>query len=186
MANRRVDGEAPVPAFQPVVSSPPPSEPCMRVPPHTALHGLERSPAPTATVVSEVPAAHSGSSAPVFTGGLLPSNRAAYPLDSFALQAAFPPSLVARDCHDYYESSATPRRPQRTVRLPRARLGGHRRGASHVHSYAGRQGRRSAVPRRHRRGLPQPGPRPRPPEQQPVGRDGPRTETRGPSTPNSP
>lgn len=28
--------------------------------------------------------------------------------------------LVARDCHDYYGSSATPRRPQRTVRLPRA------------------------------------------------------------------
>ena len=33
---------------------------------------------------------------------------------------AFPPSLVARDCHDYYGSSATPRRQQRTVRLPRA------------------------------------------------------------------
>jgi hypothetical protein len=27
--------------------------------------------------------------------------------------------MVARDCHDYYESSATPRRQQRTVRLPR-------------------------------------------------------------------
>jgi hypothetical protein len=27
---------------------------------------------------------------------------------------------VARDCHDYYGSSATPRRQQRTVRLPRA------------------------------------------------------------------
>jgi hypothetical protein len=26
---------------------------------------------------------------------------------------------VARDCHDYYGSSATPRRQQRTVRLPR-------------------------------------------------------------------
>ena len=35
---------------------------------------------------------------------------------------------------DYYGSSATPRRQQRTVRLPRARgPGGHRRGASHVH-----------------------------------------------------
>jgi hypothetical protein len=34
---------------------------------------------------------------------------------------------------DYYGSSATPRRQQRTVRLPRAKLGGHRRGASHVH-----------------------------------------------------
>jgi hypothetical protein len=35
------------------------------------------------------------------------------------LWTAFPPSLVARDCHDYYGSSATPRRQQRTVRLPR-------------------------------------------------------------------
>ena len=35
---------------------------------------------------------------------------------------------------DYYGSSATPRRQQRTVRLPQARrLGGHRRDASHVH-----------------------------------------------------
>jgi hypothetical protein len=42
--------------------------------------------------------------------------------------------MVARDCHDYYESSATPRRQQRTVRLPRPRrVGGHRRDASHVH-----------------------------------------------------
>jgi hypothetical protein len=76
-----------------------------------------------------------GSSAPVFTGDLLPSNRVACSLDPFALQTAFPPSLVARDCHDYYGSSATPRRQQRTVRLPQAqRPGGHRRGASHVHS----------------------------------------------------
>jgi hypothetical protein len=35
-----------------------------------------------------------------------------------------------------------------------AGVGGHRRDASHVHSYAGRQGRRSAVPRGHRRKLP--------------------------------
>jgi hypothetical protein len=37
---------------------------------------------------------------------------------------------------DYYGSSATPRRQQRTVRLPRTRRGGsggHRRDASHVH-----------------------------------------------------
>ena len=39
--------------------------------------------------------------------------------------------------------------------------------------YAGRQGRRPAVPRRHRRRLPQHGPRPRPPERKPVGRDDP-------------
>jgi len=43
------------------------------------------------------------------------------------MQPAFPTS-------DYYGSSATPRRQQRTVRLPRARrFGGHRRDASHVH-----------------------------------------------------
>jgi hypothetical protein len=59
----------------------------------------------------------------VFTGDLLPSSRAAYSLDPFALQTAFPSSLVARDCHDYYGSSATPRRQQRTVRLPQAPKG---------------------------------------------------------------
>ena len=64
-----------------------------------------------------------GSSAPVFTSDLLPSNRAACSLDPFALWAAFPPSLVARDCHDYYGSSATPRRQQRTVRLPQTAKG---------------------------------------------------------------
>ena len=69
------------------------------------------------------PPSSSGNGAPVFTGDLLPSNRAAYSLDPFALQAAFPPSLVARDCHDYYGSSATPRRQQRTVRLPRTPKG---------------------------------------------------------------
>jgi hypothetical protein len=30
---------------------------------------------------------------------------------------------VARDCHDYYGSSATPRRQQRTVRLPQTPKG---------------------------------------------------------------
>ena len=35
---------------------------------------------------------------------------------------------------EYYGSSATLRRQQRTMRLPRpSRTGGHRRGASHVH-----------------------------------------------------
>jgi len=133
--SRRVGGEAPVPAFQPVVSSPPPSEPDLRVPPHPALHEhIGRSPARAASVVSEVPAPRLGNGAPVFTGDLLPSNRAACSLDPFALWTAFPSSLVGRYSHDYYGSSATPRRQQRTVRLPRAKLGGHRRGASHVHS----------------------------------------------------
>ena len=70
----------------------------------------------------------------MFTGDLLPSNHAAYSLDPFALWTAFPPSMVGRYSHDYYGSSATSRRQQRTVRLPQARgLGGHRRDASHVH-----------------------------------------------------
>ena len=74
--------------------------------------------------------------APVFTGVLLPSSRAAYSLDPFALWTAFPPSMMGRDSHDYYGSSATPQRQQRTVRLPRtpnSGFGGHRRDASHVH-----------------------------------------------------
>jgi hypothetical protein len=121
---------------------------------------------PLAQLALEVkyPLPVSGNGAPVFTGDLLPSSRAACSLDPFALWTAFPPSLVARDCHDYYGSSATPRRQQRTMRLPRAKLGGHRRDASHVHSYTGWQGRRPAVPRGHRRALPQHGTRPRPPE----------------------
>jgi hypothetical protein len=61
----------------------------------------------------------SSNDAPVFTGDLLQSDRAACSLDPFALRTALPPSPVARYCHDYYGSSATSRRQQRTVRLPR-------------------------------------------------------------------
>jgi hypothetical protein len=72
---RRVGGETPVPALRPVVSSPPPSEPDLRLPPHPALHEhIERLPARAASVVSEVPAPVSGNGAPVFTGDLLPSS----------------------------------------------------------------------------------------------------------------
>ena len=126
-----------MPAFRPVVSSRPPSEPDLRVPPHPALHehkdwGRIRHPLVQRTLVVKYPLK---SGAPVFTGDLLPSSRAAYSLDPFALWTAFPPSLVGRDSHDYYGSSATLRRQQRTVRLPRTQWsGGHRRGASHVHS----------------------------------------------------
>jgi hypothetical protein len=59
----------------------------------------------------------------VFTGDLLPSSRFAYSLGPFALWTAFPSSLVGRYSHDYYGSSATPRRQQRTVRLPRTPQG---------------------------------------------------------------
>jgi hypothetical protein len=175
-----------MPALRPVVSSPLPSEPDLRVPPHPALdeHWSGR-PLVQLPLSVKYPLPVTGSSAPVFTGDLLPSNRAAGSLDPFALQAAFPPSLVARDCHDYYESSTTPRRQQRTVRLPQTPdcgLGGHRRDASHVHSSTGWQGRHPAVPRGHRRALPQPGTRPRPSEQSSDGRDGPEQQP-GPITP---
>jgi hypothetical protein len=127
----------------------------------------------------------SGNGAPVFTGDLLPSNRAACPLDPFALGTVLPPCPVGRDSHDYYGSSATPRRQRRTVRLPQTQgSGGHRRGASHVHSSTGRQGRRPAVPRGHRRAPPQHGARPHPSEREPDGQDGPHRE-RGPSVPTA-
>jgi hypothetical protein len=66
---------------------------------------------------------HSCSGAPMFIGDLLPSSRAACSLDAFALWAALPPSPVGRDCHDYYGSSAAPRRQRRTVRLPHTLAG---------------------------------------------------------------
>jgi hypothetical protein len=47
----------------------------------------------------------------------------AYSLDPFALWTAFPPSMAGRYSHDYYGSSATPRRQQRTVRLPQTPRG---------------------------------------------------------------
>jgi hypothetical protein len=57
-STRRVGGEAPMPALRPVVSSPPPSEPDVRLPPHPALHEHnERSLARAAGAEREVPAA---------------------------------------------------------------------------------------------------------------------------------
>jgi hypothetical protein len=124
--------------YRPVVSSPPPAEPDLRLPPHPALHehiewGRVRHPLVQRALVVKYPLE---SGAPMFTGDLLPSSRAACSLDPFALWTAFPPSMMGRDSHDYYGSSATPRRQQRTVRLPRTPnggSGGHRRDASHVH-----------------------------------------------------
>jgi hypothetical protein len=109
-----------------------------------------------------------GNGAPVFTGDLLPSSPATCSPDPFAMWPAFPTAA-------HYGSSATPRRPQRTVRLPRT----HKRvrrappGRFPRSPSTGRQGRRPAVPRGHRRAAPQHTARPRPPDQQPDGRDGP-------------
>jgi hypothetical protein len=87
-------------------------------------------------------------------------------LDPFALWTAFPPSPVGRDSHDYYGPSATPRRQQRTVHLPRtkARRAPPRRfPRSLICRSAGSAP--SCTPG-HRRALPQHGPRPRPPDHQ--------------------
>jgi len=67
---------------------------------------------------------------------------------------------------DYYGSSATPRRQQRTVRLPRTPegVGGHRRDVSHVHHRpVGRVGAQ-LYPGGLRRALPQHSTRPHRPE----------------------
>jgi hypothetical protein len=99
-----------VPALRPVVSSPLPSEQDLPISPHPALHKqLERSGrscSQPSSVKYSLPV--SGSGAPVFTGDLLPSDRAAGSLDPFALQAAFPPSLVGRHSYDYYWSPPRP------------------------------------------------------------------------------
>ena len=78
-----------MPALRPVVSSPLPSEPDLRVPPHPALreHWSGR-PLVQLPLSVKYPLPSSGSSAPVFTGDLLPSNRAAGSLDPFALYVA--------------------------------------------------------------------------------------------------
>ena len=64
-----------MPAFRPVVSPPPPPEPCMRVPPHTALQERERSPARAANLVGEVPVPIMNNGALIFTSDLPPANR---------------------------------------------------------------------------------------------------------------
>jgi hypothetical protein len=89
--------------------------------------------------------------------------------------------------HDYYESSATPRRQQRTVRLPQTPTAGSAGTAGALHTFTHRPvGRVGAqlYPGGHRHALPQHGARPRPPEQQTVGRDGPQRK-RGPSAPTA-
>ena len=90
---------------------------------------------------------------------------------------------MGRYSHDYYGSSATPRRQQRTVRLPQApRAWRAPPGRFPRSPLTGRQGRRPALPRGHRHGLPQHGPRPRPPDRETDGRDGP-DRVPGPSAP---
>ena len=75
-----------MPAFRPVVSSPLPSEPDLRLPPHPALHEhWSGRPLVQLALSVKYPLPLSGSGAPVFTGDLLPSNRAAGSLDPFAL-----------------------------------------------------------------------------------------------------
>jgi hypothetical protein len=121
---RRVGGEAPMPAFRPVVSSPPPAEPDVRLPPHPALHEHNsRLLARAARAGFGVLAAVRQRCADIHRRPPpIRSCRGAH-LDPFALRTAFPPSPVGRYCHDYYGSSATPRRQRRTVRLPHTLAG---------------------------------------------------------------
>jgi hypothetical protein len=94
------------------------------------------------------------------------------------MRPAFPAS-------DYYGSSATPRRQQRTARLPQTR--GVRRappGRFPRSPLTGRQGRRPAVPRGHRHTAPQHTVWPRPPERKPDGQDDPQ-QKRGSSAPTA-
>ena len=171
---------------------PPPAWPDRR--PGSTNHGTcarhPQMPTRAACAGSEVPAPapprRSGTDAPVFTGDLLPSNRAACSLDPFALQAAFPPSLVGRYSHDYYGSSATPRRQQRTVRLPQTPKGSAGTAGTlptFTHRPVGRVGAQlypGGIAARYRntaRDLDRP-------NSQPIGRDGPEQQP-GPSTPTA-
>jgi hypothetical protein len=162
--------------------TPPATRPCTQISP-----GARGTTAPTATTNPHTTThLDAGNGAPVFTGDLLPSNHAAYSLDPFALRTALPPSPVSRYAHDYYGSSATPRRQRRTVRLPRTHqpgFGGHRRDApTFTHTPVGRVGAQlypGDIAARYRNTA-----RPRPPERVPDRRDGPHRE-RGPSVPTA-
>jgi hypothetical protein len=138
---RRVGGEAPMPTLRPVVSSPPPSEPDVRLPPHPALHGHnEQSLARAANVGHGVPAAVRQRRAsvhrrpPPIQSRRLPTGPLR-PVDGFpALPGG---SLLPRLLRVLRHAPAA---TADGAPAPYPRLGGHRRGASHVHSYAGRQG----------------------------------------------
>jgi hypothetical protein len=128
-------------------------EPDVRLPPSGSprAHGVVRMSSRAARAGSEVPAPlrrhlDARKRRAVFTGDLPPTNHATYSLDLFAPWTALRSSLVGRDSHDHYGSSATSRRQQRAVRRPNpCGFGRHRRGASHAHSYAVWQRRRPAV-----------------------------------------
>jgi hypothetical protein len=190
---RRVGGEAPCRPCRPVVSSPPPSEPDVRVPPHPALHEHTewvRCPLVQLALVVEYPllrligagqrSASVHRRAPpiqscrVLTGPLRP-------VDGFPvlLGGSLLPRLlrVLRHAPTATADGAPAPNPPRRVR--RAPPGRFPRSPS-----TGRQGRRPAVPRGHRRALPQHSTRPRPPDQQPSGRDGPERKP-GPSAPTA-
>jgi hypothetical protein len=146
-AERRVGGEAPVPAFRPVVSSPPPSEPALEVKYPLLSHkqlGKRR-----ARVHRRPPPVQSCC---VLTG-------------PFALWTAFPPSVVGRYSQPRllrvlrHVPTATTDGAPAPSKARRAPPGRFPRSPS-----TDRQGRRSAVPRGHRHALPQHGTRPRPPE----------------------
>ena len=122
-----------VSALRLVVSPPPPSEPDVRVPPHPALHERVERVVPTRAACAErrVPAAEPHRDPP--------AARQCSPATSSrpnVLRVRCDPSPCTglSPARGPTGRSATPRRQQRTVRLPRTRRsGGHRRDVSHVH-----------------------------------------------------
>jgi hypothetical protein len=174
-----------MPALRPVVSSPPPSEPDMRLPPHPALHEHDgRSPARAANVGHRVPAAVRQRCASV--------HRRPPPVRSCrcAQWTPSPCGRLSRPPRWRVTATTTTGPPPRPggnsgrcacpgPEGPAAPPGRFPRSPS-----TGRQGRRPAVPRGHRRVPPQHDARPRPPEQLTSGRDGPsENEGRAPQQP---
>ena len=211
-SSRRVGGEAPVSALRPVVSSPPPSEPDVRVPPHPALHeyigwcrrpghhqrgrvadqvpqiaepalGIVRCPHVQLALVVEYPLLRLIDAGQRRAGvhrrppPIQPCRVLTGPLRHVA---GFPDLGLVRVLRHAPAATAdgapAPHPPRRVRRAPPGRFPRSPQTA--------RQGRRSAVPRGHRRALPQHGTRPRPPEQKPVGRDDPEQQP-GSSTPTA-
>jgi hypothetical protein len=129
----------PMPALRPVVSSPPPSEPDMRLPPHPALHEHdERSLACAAGVGHGVPAAIRQRCAGIYRRPIVPrAHGTPSPCGRSPVLpgGALLPRLLRVLRHA--PAATADGAPARSHQLG---SGGHRRGASHLHSYAGRQG----------------------------------------------
>jgi hypothetical protein len=88
-----------MPALRPVVSSPPPPNRTCDFHRIRLSMSTTRDCSPVRLASDFEYSLRSGNDAPIFTGDLLPSDRAACSLDPFALWTALPPSPVGRDSH---------------------------------------------------------------------------------------